>query len=145
MTVGPSEADFRKSLGRDAEYVYGVASWSPQMNFKGHLFKDTKTFVSLFKKKYKYDPDYHNASGVADVAIFKDAIERANTLDPAKVRDAVAATSLDTIYGHVKFSPNGQIMGTSVALQILGGQVLQVYPSGTKKPVYPVPCWKDRK
>jgi branched-chain amino acid transport system substrate-binding protein len=145
MTVGPSEADFRKSLGKDAEYVYGVASWSPQMNFTGYLFKDTKTFVSLFKEKYKYDPDYHNASGVADVAIFKDAIERANTLEPAKVRDAVAATSLNTIYGHVRFSPNGQIMGTSVALQILGGEVLQVYPGGSRKPVYPVPCWKDRK
>jgi branched-chain amino acid transport system substrate-binding protein len=145
MTVGPSEADFRKSLGKDAEYVYGVASWSPQMNFTGYLFKDTKTFVSLFKEKYKYDPDYHNASGVADVAIFKDAIERANTLEPAKVRDAVAATSLNTIYGHVRFSPNGQIMGTSVALQILGGEVLQVYPGGSKTPVYPVPCWKDRK
>jgi branched-chain amino acid transport system substrate-binding protein len=145
MTVGPSEADFRKSLGKDAEYIYGVASWSPQMDFTGYLFKDTKEFVSLFKGKYNYDPDYHNASGIADIAIFKDAIERAGSLDPVKVRNAIAVTSLDTIYGHVKFSPNGQILGTSVALQIQGGQVYQVYPSGNKKPVYPVPCWKDRK
>ncbi len=145
MTVGPSEADFRKSLGKDAEYIYGVASWSTQMNFKGYLFKDTQEFVKLFKAKYNYDPDYHNASGIADVAIFKDAIERAGTLDPEKVRDAIAATSLDTIYGHVEFNPNGQIKGTSVVLQILGGQVYQVYPNGVKKPVYPVPCWKDRK
>jgi len=145
MTVGPSEADFRKSLGKDAEYIYGVASWSPQMNFTGYLFKDTKTFVSLFKKNYKYDPDYHNASAIAGIAVFKNAIERANTLDPMKVRDAIAATSLNTIYGHVKFSPNGQIMGTSVALQIQGGNVYQVYPNGSKTPVYPVPCWKNRK
>ena len=41
MTVGPSEADFRKSLGKDAEYIYGVASWSTQMNFKGYLFKNS--------------------------------------------------------------------------------------------------------
>ncbi|HDM77567.1 MAG TPA: amino acid ABC transporter substrate-binding protein [Deltaproteobacteria bacterium] len=145
MTVGPSEADFRKSLGKDAEYIYGVASWSTQMNFKGYLFKDTQEFVKLFKEKFNYDPDYHNASGIACVAVFKDAIERAGTLDPEKVRDAIAATSLDTIYGHVEFSPNGQIKGTSVVLQILGGEVIQVYPNGVKKPVYPVPCWKDRK
>jgi len=145
MTVGPSEADFRKSLGKDAEYIYGVASWSPQMDFAGYLFKDTKEFLSLFKKKYNYDPDYHNASGIADIAVFKDAIERAKSLDPAKVRDAIAATSLNTIYGRVRFSPNGQIMGTSVALQIQGGEVYQVYPGSHKKPVYPVACWKDRK
>jgi len=47
MTVGPSEADFRKSLGKDAEYIYGVASWSTQMNFIGYLFNDTKEFVDF--------------------------------------------------------------------------------------------------
>ena len=144
MTVGPSEADFRKSLGKDAEYIYGVASWSTQMNFKGYLFKDTQEFVKLFKAKFNYDPDYHNASGIADVAIFKDAIERAGTLDREKVRAAIAATNLSTIYGNVEFSDNGQIKGTSVVLQILGGEIYQVYPNGVKEPVYPFPEWKMR-
>jgi branched-chain amino acid transport system substrate-binding protein len=144
MTVGPSEADFRKSLGKDAEYIYGVASWSTQMNFIGYLFNDTKEFVNLFKEKFNYDPDYHNASGIADVAIFKDAIERAGTLDKEKVRDAIAATNLSTIYGRVQFSDNGQIKGTSVVLQILGGEIYQVYPNGVKEPVYPFPSWKMR-
>jgi len=145
MTVGPSEADFRKSLGKDAEYIYGVASWSTQMNFIGYLFNDTKEFVKLFKEKFNYDPDYHNASGIADVAIFKDAIERAGTLDKEKVRAAIAATNLSTIYGRVQFSDNGQIKGTSVVLQILGGEIYQVYPNGAKEPVYPFPSWKMRK
>ena len=144
MTVGPSEADFRKSLGKDAEYIYGVASWSTQMNFIGYLFNDTKEFIKLFKEKFNYDPDYHNASGIADVAIFKDAIERAGTLDKEKVRDAIAATNLSTIYGRVQFSDNGQIKGTSVVLQILGGEIYQVYPNGVKEPVYPFPSWKMR-
>ena len=144
MTVGPSEADFRKSLGKDAEYIYGVASWSTQMNFKGFLFKDSAEFVKLFKAKFNYDPDYHNASGIADVAVYKNAIERAGTLDREKVRAAIAATKLSTIYGNVEFSENGQIKGTSVVLQILGGEIYQVYPNGTKKPVYPIPSWKMR-
>jgi branched-chain amino acid transport system substrate-binding protein len=145
MTVGPSEADFRKSLGKDAEYIYGVASWSTQMNFIGYLFNDTKEFVKLFKEKFNYDPDYHNASGIADVAVLKDAIERAGTLDKEKVRAAIAATNLSTIYGRVQFSDNGQIKGTSVVLQILGGEIYQVYPNGVKEPVYPFPDWKMRK
>ena len=144
MTVGPSEADFRSSLGKDADYIYGVASWSTQMHFKGYLFKDTQDFVKQFKAKFDYDPDYHNASGIADVAVFKDAIERAGSLDPAKVRDAIAATQLDTVYGHVEFSDNGQIKGTSVVLQIQGGEIYQVFPNSARKAVFPVKCWKDR-
>jgi branched-chain amino acid transport system substrate-binding protein len=144
MTVGPSEADFRKSLGKDAEYIYGVASWSTQMNFKGFLFKDSQEFVKLFKAKFNYDPDYHNASGIADVAVYKNAIEKAGTLDREKVRAAIAATNLSTIYGNVEFSENGQIKGTSVVLQILGGEIYQVFPNGAKKPVYPFPSWKMR-
>jgi len=144
MTVGPSEADFRKSLGKDAEFICGVASWSTQMNFNGYLFKSTQDFVKAFKAKYNYDPDYHNASGIADVAVFKDAIERAGSLDAQKVRDAIAKTGLDTIYGHVEFSDNGQIKGTSVVLQILGQDIYQVFPNGTREPHYPMPCWKDR-
>jgi len=144
MTVGPSEADFRKSLGKDAEYIFGVASWSPQMNYKGIIFKNTREFVEKFKAKYNYDPDYHNASAVAVLAVYKNAIERAGSLDPKKVRDEIAKTKIETIYGPVQFNPNGQIRGSSVVLQIQGGQVYQVYPKGTKKPIYPMPRWKVR-
>lgn len=144
MTVGPSEADFRKSLGKDAEYIFGVASWSPQMHYKGIIFKDTKDYVKKFKAKYHYDPDYHNASAVAVLAVFKNAIEKAGTLDPQKVRDEIAKTNIETVYGPVQFNPNGQIKGSSVVLQIQGGQVYQVYPKGTKKPIYPMPKWKKR-
>ncbi len=144
LTVGPSEADFRKALGKDANYIYGVASWSTQMNFKGYLLKDTQEFIKMFKKRYGYDPDYHNAAGFACLAVLKNAIEKAGTLNPLKVRDAIAKTSLDTIYGHIEFNPNGQIKGTSVVLQILDGKVFEVYPEQHKKPVYPMPAWNER-
>jgi branched-chain amino acid transport system substrate-binding protein len=144
LTVGPSEADFRKALGQDAQYIYGVASWSPQMEFPGSIFKDTRSFVKEFKQKYGYEPDYHNASAVADIAIYKDAIEYAGSLDPAKVRDAIAKTNLQTIYGKVRFADNGQIKGTSVVLQILDHEVYQVFPNVGHKAVFPVPAWNKR-
>lgn len=144
LTVGPTEADFRKALGRDAAYIYGVASWSPQMNFSGYIFKNTESFVKQFRKRFGYDPDYHNASAIADIAVFKDAIERAGSLDPQKVRDAIAVTDLNTIYGRVRFMKSGQIRGTSVVLQILGGQVRQVFPDVGYTAVYPIPSWNKR-
>ena len=100
--------------------------------------------IKLFKAKFNYDPDYHNASGIADVAVYKNAIEQAGSLDREKVRAAIAATNLDTINGRVEFSDDGQIKGTSVVLQILGGEIYQVYPNGVKNPVYPFPTWKMR-
>jgi len=81
---------------------------------------------------------------VADIAVFKDAIERAGSLDREKVREAIAAADLDTVYGKVKFLENGQIKGTSVVLQILDGQIYQVYPNMGKLPVYPMPAWDKR-
>ncbi len=144
LTVGPSEADFRKALGKDANYLYGVASWSHQMNFPGYLMKDTAEFVKDFQAKYNYMPDYHNAAGFAAIAVLKNAIEKAGSLDKEKVRNEIAKTSLDTIYGHIVFNPNGQIRGTSVVLQILDGKVYEVYPHQHKKPVYPMPTWKNR-
>ena len=111
---------------------------------KGIIFKDTKTFVKKFKAAYKYDPDYHNASAIAEMAVYKNAIEKAGSLDPKKVRNAIAKTNIETVYGRVQFNSNGQIKGSSVVLQIQGGQVYQVYPKGSKKPIYPMPKWKTR-
>jgi branched-chain amino acid transport system substrate-binding protein len=144
LTVGPTEADFRKALGKNADYIYGVASWSPQMQFAGTLFKDTATFVKEFKTTFEYDPDYHNASGMVDVLVFKDAIERAGSLDREKVRDAIAATDLDTLYGKVQFLESGQIKGSSVVLQIIEGEIYQVFPSMGKEAIYPIPAWDKR-
>jgi len=39
--------------------------------------------------------------------VLKDAIGRAGSTDKKKVRDALAATNIDTFYGPVKFGPTG--------------------------------------
>ena len=39
--------------------------------------------------------------------VFKDAFERANSFDRDKVRDALAATDMNTFYGPIKFSEAG--------------------------------------
>lgn len=142
MTVGVSEVSFRESLGKHREYIFGVSSWSPRINHKGVIFTDTKDFIDIFKKKYGYNPDYHNASAVAVLSIFKNAIEKAGTLDTEKVRMAIAETKdLETVYGVITFKPNGQIKGSSLVLQVQDGEVYQVYPESVKVPVYPMPDW----
>src|SRR5574337_1420900 len=92
FTVGVPSADFRKALGKDADYAFGMTAWLPSPALKDRWFGDAEQFARAYKAKYGYDPDYHAASGAADVEALVMAIEKANSLNPQKVRDALAST-----------------------------------------------------
>jgi branched-chain amino acid transport system substrate-binding protein len=147
FTVGPPSADFRKTLGKAAEHVFGITPWLAEMDVGGEVFASAREFNSQFQERFGYAADYHVASGAADVLAFKFAIEKANSLDPKKVRDAIAALDVETLYGRVKFEPTGQIAMGQVLIQIQEGKVVPVYVAGkfAAKPVYPMPKWKERK
>lgn len=147
FTVGPPTPDFREALGADAEYIYGVPSWTPSLNFKDTaVFGSTAEWIEDFEAQFGYEPDYHVASGIADVVAYKAAIEQAGTLDPDAVRDAIASVEATTIYGPVSFQENGQIGGGTVAVQIQGGEVVAVYPESVAEgpAIYPMPTWEER-
>ena len=60
-----------------------------------------------FKKKYGHIPDYHNAESTAACLAFQYAIEKAGSLDPQKVRDALPNLDVVTFYGILKFDSRG--------------------------------------
>ncbi|MGU9956783.1 MAG: ABC transporter substrate-binding protein, partial [Arenicellales bacterium WSBS_2016_MAG_OTU3] len=73
---------------------------------------------------------YQSAQAAAAVMVWKDAFERANSLDKDKVRDAIAATDLDTFYGKIKFSDAGNNIAKPMVLrQIQDGVYNVVAPS----------------
>ena len=147
FTVGPPTADFRKTLGKAAEYAYGVTPWLEEMEVGGEIFQSAREFGKQFKERFGYEADYHVASGAADVLAYKFAIEKANSLDLKKVRDAIAGLDVETLYGRVKFEPTGQIAMGQVLIQIQDGKVVPVYVAGKMvgKPQYPMPKWGQRK
>lgn len=66
----------------------------------------TMKFVDAYKKKYDIEPEgYGTSSSYQAVYTLKDAIERAGTLDPDKVVDALKKTDLIGVYGRIKFDP----------------------------------------
>ena len=66
----------------------------------------------------------------AAVYVWKDAFERANSLDTEAVRDALAATDLATFYGQIKFSEAGNNIAKPMVLrQIQDGGYNVVAPS----------------
>ncbi len=146
FTVGVPSEDFRKALGKDADYAFGMTAWLPEASLKDRWFGDASKFAAEYKARFGYDPDYHAASGAADVEALVMAIEKANSLDPQKVRDALAAIDFESLYGPIKFAANGQINLPQLVIQVQGGQVAEVYNAKgfVQQPHYPMPAWSVR-
>ncbi|MDR2000252.1 MAG: amino acid ABC transporter substrate-binding protein [Zoogloeaceae bacterium] len=145
FTVGVPSADFRKSLGTDADYAFGMTSWMPTAEQKDRWFGDGEKFAKEWIAKFNYEPDYHAASGVADVEALVYAIEAAQSVDPKKVRDALTKVDFPSLYGQIRFAENGQINLPQQAIQVQKGEVKAIYSDKfLAQPLYPMPVWDKR-
>jgi branched-chain amino acid transport system substrate-binding protein len=145
FTVGVPTADFRKALGKDAEYAFGMTSWLPTTALKDDWFGDADQFNKEYIAKYGYEPDYHAAAAASVVEIYAKALAKAGTLDKKAVRDMIAKIEFDSLYAHIKFAENGQIDIPQIAIQIQDGEVVPIYTDHLiNKPRYPVPAWSKR-
>jgi urea transport system substrate-binding protein len=109
FSIGEQEA---KSMG--PSLVAGsYAAWN---YFQTLQSPENAKFVSAYKAKYGADavvtdPMVH---GYVDVYLWKAAVEKAGTFDPAKVRAAVVALeNTPTALGGVKFAPNNSLVQTA--------------------------------
>src|SRR5690606_2195286 len=127
FTVGVPSEDFRKALGNDANYAFGMTAWLPSPDQKDRWVGDAQQFAASYKARYDYDPDYHVASDVADVEALVQAVENVQTLNPQKVRVELAKIKLDSLYGPVAFQADGQINLPQVVIQVQGDKLVQVY------------------
>ncbi len=145
FTVGVPTADFRQALGKDAEDAFGMTAWLPSPTLKDDWFGDAAQFAAAWKAKFGYDPDYHAAAGVAAVEALVKGIESADTLDRAKVRDAIAKSDFASLYARVRFNEGGQIVVPQIVIQIQNGEVTPIYTDHfITKPIFPVPPWGQR-
>lgn len=147
FTVGVPTADFRQALGGDANWAFGMTPWLPSAQLKDPYLGDAEQFAKAYKTKFGYDPDYHAASAVADVEAFAQAIAAAGSLEPKKVREALAKVDFDSLYGRIRFSEKGQIALPETVIQIQNGNLVEVFgPQGfVGKPMYPMPSWSERR
>ena len=137
----------KKKFGDTADYTLCATQWAPTMSYRDKWFGSAADYAKDFEKVYGNVPAYQAAEASASVLVFADALARAGSLDTEKVRDALAATDLQTFYGFVKFDKTGKNIAKPMALrQIQHGKYVVVAPSKWAEAplIYPRPKWSQR-
>lgn len=127
-------ADVTGNFGAAAEDILCSTQWAETLSYEDPIFGTAANYEKEFKAAYPEYTEkkvpYQTAQATAAVYVFKDAFERAESLDKEKVRDAIAATDLKTFYGDIRFSEAGNNIAKPMVLrQIQGGEYNVVAPS----------------
>jgi len=148
-SVGPDTPDFVAALGKDANDVLGGSQWSISVKYRGvpGFYQTPAEYSEAFQRVYHRPADYHNADGTAACLAFQYALEKAGSLDPEKVRAALADLNVMTFYGPITFDKRGVNMTKPMIVQQIQNQhLVTVWPPSVAnaKPVYPAPPWDRR-
>ncbi|HOT60391.1 MAG TPA: ABC transporter substrate-binding protein [Spirochaetales bacterium] len=98
--------------------------------FTNHFSKDdpspqVQEFVRKYEAKFGKTPDALAALAYDAMVIMLDAIKRAGSTDPEKIRAALAATNIQVVSGMISFDKNRNPIKSAVIIAIKDGQ--QVY------------------
>lgn len=143
FTVGPSTPDFVSVLGSTANGVLGSSQWTAQEKYNGiDVFQTPANYAQMYMQEYGHAPSYQSAESTAVGLAFQYAIQKAGSIDPLKVRDALASLDIMTFYGQIRFDSTGANTYKPMAtIQIQDGKVVTVYPTDVANAqlIYPVP------
>ena len=146
---GHADPSFMKAVGKNAQYLFDIVEWETDINKAG-----AKEANDKYKAKNGENLTGEAVDAYLAMYVIADALERAASVEPAKIREALAATNLTSgpgmIVGYeaVKFDATGQNQNASpVIVQIndlgKGLERITTWPKGARRagytPVFPVP------
>jgi branched-chain amino acid transport system substrate-binding protein len=146
---GHADPSFLKATGKNARYIFDLVEWETDVNKPG-----AKETNEKFKKRYGYNLAGESVDAYVSMYVLADALERAGSLDPAKIRKALAETNLRSgpgmivAYDAVQFDKTGQNEHAALVMVQIndighGMQRLTVWPKGARHagytPVFPMP------
>ena len=102
--------------------------WVETLSKSDPMFGSAADWNAGFKADYpSYSSvPYQSAQASAAVYVFKEAFEAANSFDKVKLRDAISAVEMETFYGDIKFSAQGNNIAKPMFMR-------QIDSSGTYK------------
>ena len=145
-------AKLSKQHGKNAQYALCASQWHKTLTYSDKWFGDGMKYDADFNAMFGYAPPYQAAESSAALLVYKDAFERANSFDTKKVRDALAATDMQTFYGNIKFAEGGQNVSKPMVLfQVIcddsgkcENKVVAPLKWASTKLVHPIPSWSNR-
>ncbi len=136
---GTWATEFYQALGKDADYVLCDGFWSMDYPFAG-----AKELGERFHKEFGR---YSVSAGMyyAVCQILWQAIEKAGTLDSAKIRQAVLDNEFNTVMGKVDYDERGIALFPLAEFQWWDGKQQVIYPlEYSKFKVRVMPPWDTR-
>jgi branched-chain amino acid transport system substrate-binding protein len=124
LVVRAADVPTWNDLGEVGDGVFLSAGWHPALGFPGIEPMNQR---HIDEEGRPADPIVGGAYSL--VQILADSIERAGTLDREAVRDAIAATDLDTVAGHITFREDGTSPITNPLMQRQDGAVELIWPA----------------
>jgi branched-chain amino acid transport system substrate-binding protein len=126
-------------LGKDADYIFCDGFWSEDYPFKGAKELGNRYFAEFGKRSVAIGMYY------ALCQILWQAIEKAGTLDGAKIRHAVLDNVFGTVNGIVDYDKRGIAFFPLAEFQWLNGKQQIIYPlEYSKFKAVPAPSWDKR-
>jgi branched-chain amino acid transport system substrate-binding protein len=145
ITVTP----FSPNLYRDTfsapvvEGVMGGGAWNAKTS------PGAKEFVDKFVKRFGTEPDYWGGLYYwSSLQHFKQAIEKAGTLDQKKIRDVMAKEKFETALGPFWYDKDRYFVNHPGEIGQWQNGVFEVIDLGEKRtapPLYPKPAWPRKK
>jgi len=128
-----------KQLGITAKFLAGDSADVPELvqiageNAEGFMYTaqfhpdafthpEAKAFVEAFRAKYNIDPETFSVTGYDGYMLLRDAIERAGSVDPEKIREALIATKFVGARGLTQFDENHNAILAVPVIEIKDGK-----------------------
>ena len=153
MDAGHVSSEFLASTGKDAEGILSREVWAKGLGDKKPIVKQVN---ELFRKKTQrlrgeaIDMDGTSARAFVGLLVLADAINRAGSTEPEKIRAALEATNLPgealiMPWKGVKFDPktHQNALGQGILVQVQDGKYQVVYPFdlAAAEVRWPLPAW----
>src|SRR5690606_28695061 len=157
MHYGVTVPDFVSNLGADADGVFGLVVWTPDVAYEDDLFGTAQEYADAAQQRWGTAPDYTEAACSASGQVLADTLTRLGKGPPysegdrEQLRDILEQTDITTFYGPIRFETEGDHYHCNTApppvlVQIQDGAVVAVGPmDAAKAPMtYPLPAWNER-
>lgn len=136
---------FVQQVGNLADYVVTAVSWSKDVKYAG-----VEDLYQRLKARAGSEPSFYEAEGYLALMVAADALRRAGSTSREAVREALAATDLETPVTTVRFVKADDFQGQnpirSLVLQIQDGKHVTVFPAdlAAQEARHPTPDWSAR-